>query len=72
MTNCTHTRTIEAKWIENPDYDPYYDDDYGYWEEAYEQYTYQDIDIHRYRCTQCGEIKYYSERGRKLFEGDKV
>lgn len=30
--------------------------------------TYEDIDLHRYKCTQCGEVFYYSARARDFFE----
>lgn len=39
------------------------------WEEEFvEHNTYEDVDLHRYRCTQCGQIFYYSERARKYYE----
>jgi hypothetical protein len=30
--------------------------------------TTEDVDLHRYKCTQCGELFYYSERARLFFE----
>ena len=27
-----------------------------------------DIDLHRYKCTQCGEVMYYSGRARQHYE----
>lgn len=33
--------------------------------------TYVDIDLHRFRCTQCGLVRYYSERARKFYEEGK-
>jgi hypothetical protein len=30
-----------------------------------------DIDLHRYKCTQCGEIMYYSGRAREYYEEGK-
>ena len=30
--------------------------------------TYEDIDLHRFRCTQCNQTFYYSERARQFFE----
>jgi hypothetical protein len=30
--------------------------------------TVQDLDLHRYQCTQCGEIMYYSGRARDYYE----
>jgi transposase len=30
--------------------------------------TWVDIDLHRYRCTRCGVVRYYSERARRFYE----
>jgi hypothetical protein len=30
-----------------------------------------DIDLHRYKCTQCGLVMYYSGRAREHFEEGK-
>lgn len=30
--------------------------------------TYEDIDTHRYKCTQCEKIMYYSSRAREFYE----
>jgi len=67
--SCTHTETVPGQWIDNPDYDM--DDDSGeamYWEEGGEVPSTEDIDLHRYRCTECGKVKYYSEAARKYYE----
>lgn len=64
--SCTHTRTVPPRWVKNPDHCPEewemggWDLGPGEWEEGYEEGTYEDVDVHRYRCTQCGEIFYYS------------
>lgn len=52
--------------------------DYSYYDEDTDQYGTMtvevevsaciDIDLHRYRCTLCGEVGYYSGRARKFFE----
>lgn len=39
----------------------------GYWESAEE-----DIDTHRFKCTLCGEIGYYSGAAKDHFEGRNV
>lgn len=39
----------------------------GRWEYTTESTT-VDIDLHRYKCTQCNEIFYYSGRARDFFE----
>ena len=60
---CTHTRTIQ-RWI-NIDYlGEKYD---GPWE--FETVcTTEDIDAHRYRCTQCNKVMYYSSAAREYYE----
>tara|TARA_B100000929_G_C15330981_1_gene360645 strand:+ start:436 stop:648 length:213 start_codon:yes stop_codon:yes gene_type:complete len=64
--SCTHTRTVPGRWVENPDHNPEewalegWDLGPELWEEGGEEGTYEDVDVHRYRCTQCGEIFYYS------------
>lgn len=54
--SCNHQRRIQVK---TPVYSNYISDESidvsWVWEE-----TFEDIDIHRYKCTQCGEIGYYS------------
>ena len=57
MSGCTHTETVEGHWVENTD--SFYDDDDMLWEEEYERSTTVDIDLHRYKCTQCGKIFNY-------------
>lgn len=37
-------------------------------EQAYERSTYGDIDIGRFKCTQCGEVGYYTGQWRDFFE----
>jgi hypothetical protein len=39
----------------------------GEWEYKTE-YTTVDIDLHRYKCTQCGEVMYYSGAAREYYE----
>ena len=61
---CNHTRETRH-WV---------DDDWagdGWWEYS-TQYTTVDIDLHRFKCTQCGEIMYYSGRAREHFEEGKI
>ena len=56
--SCNHQRQVEVK-TPIPVYSNYIGDssvDISWvWE-----CTFEDIDIHRYKCTQCGEIGYYS------------
>ena len=66
MSKCTHT---EGELQD----DGYYDCN-GNWVEDVrwvEKGTYEDIDLHRFRCTQCGLIRYYSERARAFYEDGK-
>lgn len=49
----------------------FYDIYYGEWvteEERVTEWTTDDLDLHRYYCTQCNTIMYYSEKARRHFE----
>lgn len=63
--SCNHQRET-SRWVE--DYDWYEScTATGHWE--YETVsTTVDIDLHRYKCTQCNEIMYYSGRARDFYE----
>ena len=61
--SCNHTREQQV-WVEREDCDGYME---GEWEWQTE-YTIEDIDLHRYRCTQCGETMYYSSAAREYYE----
>lgn len=53
---CNHSMSF---WIEDE-----WEDDYGtvHNDSRYEtEYTYVDVDLHRYKCTQCNKIFYYSQ-----------
>lgn len=39
----------------------------GYWDGEYESAC-VDLDLHRYQCTLCGEMFYYSSRAREAYE----
>jgi hypothetical protein len=66
---CTHTRDT-SRWIDE------FENDWGYVEPGHWEYdsvsTTEDIDLHRYRCTQCGLVQYYSGRAREHFEEGKT
>jgi 5-methylcytosine-specific restriction endonuclease McrA len=66
--SCNHQRT-KSTWV---DTDDWYETNSatGYWEYSTE-YTTVDIDLHRYKCTQCGEVMYYSGRAREHYEEGK-
>lgn len=59
---CTHTQRTPDVYVEDPDLG-------SYWEYGHEESTTEDIDIGRYRCTQCGQIFYYTGRWREIWEG---
>ncbi|QIN95209.1 hypothetical protein DLP3_046 [Stenotrophomonas phage vB_SmaS_DLP_3] len=61
--SCTHER---RRWVEVAPFPE--DPDYTTREEEVE-YTVVDLDLHRYKCTQCGKVMYYSESARKMYEG---
>lgn len=62
---CTHTRTIPGHWEDNPYYDAEEDEVGGFagdmcdWVEGHDVGTYVDVDVHHYKCTQCGEVFRY-------------
>lgn len=72
--NCRHVVETSGHWEDNPYYDANEDEGkHGYsdamvWVEGGSTPTTIDIDIHRYKCTQCGKIKYYSEAARAYYE----
>ena len=71
---CTHTRKVGGEWVDNPYHDAEEWELNGYdagpkrWEEGHTATTVKDIDLHRYKCTQCGKIMYYSEAARRYYE----
>lgn len=67
MMPCNHTRDT-SRWVETEDW--YTGEMVGEWEYSSEN-TYEDIDLHRYKCTQCGAIMYYSGRAKEHFEEGK-
>lgn len=64
---CTHSSQRE-RWVDDV-YDDW-SDRYvgGHWEYYTESHC-VDIDLHRWKCTRCGHIDYYSGRARDHFEG---
>lgn len=63
---CTHT-TIKSVWKES--YIDYFmsDEKEGYWADE-EVSTTVDLDLYRYKCTQCGKVEFYSGGAKKLYE----
>ncbi len=66
MTECKHSKYVQGEWIPGG-MDDEGDYQMGHWTEGYTQPTTRDIDLHRYRCTQCGEVIYYSQAARNWF-----
>ena len=60
---CTHQRE-HARWV-TVDY--FGEEIDGEWEYTTESTT-VDIDLHRYKCTMCNEVFYYSGRARDYYE----
>lgn len=61
---CTHSiTTVEDQGWEDPWDSRWYDD----WQQVTRS-TMEDIDLHRMRCSQCGEIGYYSSAARAFYE----
>lgn len=60
---CTHTLQ-RSRWVEADDFEE------GHWEYWTESTT-ADLDVHRYQCTQCSRIMYYSGAARQHFEEGK-
>lgn len=61
---CKHEYT-RSVYVEEENY--YSGEVEGRWEYTTESTT-VDIDLHRYKCTQCGEIMYYSGRAKQHYE----
>lgn len=61
--NCTHQRTHES--YENQNY--FGDEVEGYWVRETVSTT-VDLDTHRYKCTQCSKIMYYSGAAADFYE----
>lgn len=60
---CSHQRT-RSHWVTR---DYFGEEIEGQWEYTTE-YTTVDLDTHRYKCTQCGKIMYYSGAAREYYE----
>ncbi len=63
LNNCKH-ETQHEKWVTT---DHWGDETEGYWEFWTTSST-VDLDIHRYKCTMCGRIMYYSGAAREYYE----
>jgi hypothetical protein len=61
--SCNHQRET-SRWV-TVDY--FGEEIDGEWEYTTESTT-VDIDLHRYKCTMCNEVMYYSSRARDYYE----
>lgn len=74
IEECTHTTEVPGRWVANRFHSPTeweaggFDSGPGEWEEGYDKSTTVDVDLHRYKCTQCDKVLYYSERARQHYE----
>jgi hypothetical protein len=70
VKECSHTREVSGHW------EDYCDDFTGesddMWIDGYEESTTVDIDLHRYKCTQCNKVMYYSFRAKEYYEDGKT
>lgn len=57
--NCTHKERSPDVWVEatTDEWDQIVD---AHWEYGKDKGTCEDIDLNRFRCTQCGEVFSYS------------
>jgi len=58
--SCTHTEYVSGEWVEvsRPNWDGENEVDWE-WEEGGHVDTVEDVDLHHYKCTQCGEVFSY-------------
>jgi subtilisin-like proprotein convertase family protein len=61
--NCSHTKTKQT-WVTT---DYWGEETEGNWEFETVSTT-VDLDLHRYKCTQCGEVMYYSGAAKEYYE----
>jgi hypothetical protein len=61
--SCNHQKTV-SRWVTEDYFGEEID---GEWEHT-TAYTTVDIDLHRYKCTMCNEVMYYSGRARDYYE----
>jgi len=66
MNNCTHQTSFTKEVTHENFYtgETYTSTEYGV------RSTLEDIDLHRMKCTKCGEIQYYSARAKLHYEDE--
>jgi len=66
---CRHSVYVDGYWkLEDNKYA--FEDNGPEYErvDGYNKSTTVDVDLHRYKCTQCSHIMYYSQKARQFFE----
>lgn len=65
---CDHLEHLPDLYV--TEYDDWYDPplDLSHWEYNRTRDLTTDIDLHRFKCTRCGEIGYYSGAARQFYE----
>jgi hypothetical protein len=69
---CNHVIEHAGHWRDHGAFDssrlsePDYNVPQHVWERGYTEQTFVDTGLHSYKCTQCQQVFYYSERGRAL------
>lgn len=61
ISNCEHQEYRDV-WVDDT-----CESDEGRWEKQTVSTT-EDLDLHRYHCTQCGDVMYYSNAARDYYE----
>jgi hypothetical protein len=61
--NCSHSRTKQT-WVTT---NCFGEETEGKWESETVSTT-VDLDLHRYKCAQCGEVMYYSGAAKEYYE----
>jgi hypothetical protein len=63
--SCTHTQKKPDTWVT---VNCFGEETEGEWVRGETVSTTRDLDTHRYQCTQCGLVMYYSGRAQAHFE----
>jgi hypothetical protein len=58
---CTHTKLVAGQWEISFDGEKE-------WVDGHDLPSTVDIDLHRYKCVQCDEVMFYSEKAKRHFE----
>ena len=64
--SCTHERQVDPVWVTETC--SWTGEEVSHWEYQEPVSTFVDVSTHSYKCTQCGEVFYYSQRGKQIEE----